>query len=497
MNKSSKSKKRFKSIVSLLLVTAILITGALAYLTATDSKTNTFTVGNVSLILQEPEWDEKNGENITPGETVAKDPEIVNNGTVDAYVYLSVSVPKGEYTFIDDVTGATIEGVNTKLFEYDYNDTNWKEFAYVEGETEDTIYYYYDGILEAGDTTEALFEEVSLIDLVSGSGAEGQELNIIINGFGIQSNFDDSEIDTPVEAWNALVNQSENANLPTVATTVELNFVNALGETAQTTVFELEDAADTEITVPDIAVGGYGAYVTTYGNELEPNTTVLGSDLIVPAETGSNTISVIATQPVIETTIQGDGSSNPVKLVPAEGYDSVVERNGIVETYYDGANSVTTDYPYTDTDFSNYFVYGVGRRQEKIETFVNLFKVQGDGYAVIYAALTPKYVGTGSIIEVYNSDNELVEKFTVVKFADVNSDGFTNAVDVSLVHCYVDGRIDRINTNNPAYLKAVDFNKNGVIDAQDSKWLAAISLASYLVNQSTGQVYDRDGNFYN
>jgi len=52
-------KKRILAIalVVCLLATA-LVSGTLAYFTDTDDATNTFTVGNVSIDLTEPKWDE-------------------------------------------------------------------------------------------------------------------------------------------------------------------------------------------------------------------------------------------------------------------------------------------------------------------------------------------------------------------------------------------------------------------------------------------------------
>lgn len=79
------------------------IAGTLAYLTSTDTVTNTFTVGNVSIKLDEAKVD-VNGKAVTPeqrvkenkykllpGQTYSKDPTIhVQAGSEDCYVFVKV-----------------------------------------------------------------------------------------------------------------------------------------------------------------------------------------------------------------------------------------------------------------------------------------------------------------------------------------------------------------------------------------------------------------------
>ena len=83
---------------------AILTTGGLmAYFTDSDTQTNTFTVGKVTVDLQEPEWDkypdtDKDGvpdeaEDMTPNKTIKKDPTITNTGINDQFVFATVQVP--------------------------------------------------------------------------------------------------------------------------------------------------------------------------------------------------------------------------------------------------------------------------------------------------------------------------------------------------------------------------------------------------------------------
>lgn len=112
-NIKSSTKKRTKAIVSAFLVVAILIAGAYAFLSATDSKTNVFTVGNVKIELWEKFDTDLSGtldtdefydstatevsidadKSIIPGQTILKQPMIKNIGKNPSYLYMAVGVP--------------------------------------------------------------------------------------------------------------------------------------------------------------------------------------------------------------------------------------------------------------------------------------------------------------------------------------------------------------------------------------------------------------------
>lgn len=206
MNKSStKSKKGFKSVVSLLLVAAILITGALAYLTATDSKENVFTVGNVKIELTEPNWApdyDSDGDgindtmsNIVAGQTIQKDPTITNTGNNDAYVYVMVEVPKADGIMIDDVT------VNDhQLFNYTTNE-GWELLdSKIDEDDKNNYYLYaYNTTLEPSSTS-TLFNEVVFANIASDFQPE-EELNIKVTGYAIQSDYYNGEATDAASAW--------------------------------------------------------------------------------------------------------------------------------------------------------------------------------------------------------------------------------------------------------------------------------------------------------
>ncbi len=238
MNKSSKSKKRFKSIVSLLLVTAILITGALAYLTATDSKENKFTVGNVSIELTEPNWNEENGKNIVPGESIAKDPQIENTGLNDAYVYIMVTVPKKDQITVNE-NGEEVVKDNLQLFTYDVNE-NWTLIKSKSDDANENNYYVYayNTTLASNVTTEPLFTEVTFANIVSDQIPSTEELQILVNGYAIQSDSVYNAEGNPAtaeEAWEIYATQNGwDFPLETPAGYSSLNFIDENGVVVHT-----------------------------------------------------------------------------------------------------------------------------------------------------------------------------------------------------------------------------------------------------------------------
>lgn len=80
--------------LSLVAVTALGVT--LAYFTDKEVATNTFTVGNVAIEIQEPAWvstGSKDAPNVYPGESLDKDPAIYNIGENPCFVRVKVTVP--------------------------------------------------------------------------------------------------------------------------------------------------------------------------------------------------------------------------------------------------------------------------------------------------------------------------------------------------------------------------------------------------------------------
>ncbi len=220
MFKSSKkapSKKR-NTIVSLALAGAIAITGAFAYLTATDTAENLFTVGNVKAELTEPNWlpnvDSDNDgiadtlSNIIAGQDINKDPTITNIGTNNAYVYIMVEIPKA-YEIDVKNENDTITENHHPLFGFETN-TGWTLVNSQTGTETDAYDYYlyaYDTFLSPNESA-TLFNSVTFASIANPDSEYLKNLDIKITGYAIQSDFYNNEASNAAEAWTLYANQN-------------------------------------------------------------------------------------------------------------------------------------------------------------------------------------------------------------------------------------------------------------------------------------------------
>ncbi len=204
MFKSSKRGAGKKNaVVSLLLVAALVITGALAFLTAKDNAENKFTVGNVDITLTEPNWDESNGENIVAGQVIAKDPTITNTGRNEAYVYMMVQVPKADEI---SIAGNADSIDDYQLFSYTIND-GWALIdEKVDVNDANNYYLYAFNTALASEGTATLFNEVKYANTTS--DFEEASLSIEVTAYAIQSDFYNGEATDAESAWSLYVNQN-------------------------------------------------------------------------------------------------------------------------------------------------------------------------------------------------------------------------------------------------------------------------------------------------
>lgn len=208
MKKSMKTKS---AIIALMLVACLAVAGVSAYFTDAAAATNTFTIGEVSLELTEPDWVEPEIP-VVPNQTVEKDPTIKNDGKNSEYVFLTVAVPYANVV-VADADGTKKDAADTELFSYTVN-SGWEEIGTaVKANGVVTHTYAYGSeteltALAVNGTTPALFDSVTFANVIEGQNLESTTQKIEIKAYGIQSeNIGDSKV--PSAVWTIICNQRD------------------------------------------------------------------------------------------------------------------------------------------------------------------------------------------------------------------------------------------------------------------------------------------------
>lgn len=162
------NKKVVTTGVAVALAATAVVGGTLAYFTDTDQKDNVFTVGNVDITLTEPNWDEEETEDVYPGESLAKDPTVTNDGANPCFVRIKV-------------TGLDCLGENnliTYRTNYKDNELNpeWEEY---EG------YIYYKGVLAEDAVTSPAFTQIHIPETVT-NGFDGN-YDVVVTAEAVQA----------------------------------------------------------------------------------------------------------------------------------------------------------------------------------------------------------------------------------------------------------------------------------------------------------------------
>lgn len=135
------------------------IGGVSAYLTDFDKADNQFTVGKVSIDLDEPGFKPEEQTKIEPGKDVKKDPQIKNTGVNDAFVYLEVSIPMAEVEAASE-DGTRLGKREQELFSFQ-TPTNWTKLSSKKTGDNQVYVYAYNEVLKPEQTTNTLFDSVS------------------------------------------------------------------------------------------------------------------------------------------------------------------------------------------------------------------------------------------------------------------------------------------------------------------------------------------------
>lgn len=195
--------------------------GVSAYFTDTDSSTNTFTVGKVTIEHHEDKWDELDPEekkDITPNKEFEKDPSIENTGINEAYVFQTVEVPCSE------IITANLDGTRnprklTDLFSYSVN-SGWTLMTTEDVKSGEKVtahkYTYVYGsashctALAAKSTTPTLFDKVRFCNVIEEQELEETTQSIVINAYAIQTgDLGEHPTDVPADVLAIIYKQAK------------------------------------------------------------------------------------------------------------------------------------------------------------------------------------------------------------------------------------------------------------------------------------------------
>lgn len=240
-----------------------------------------------------------------------------------------------------------------------------------------------------------------------------------------------------------------------------------------------------------VAQFGTAYYTATYlddenGEVFAEYTVMFGQAIPVPEEKPTKAYHTFAewanlpdTMPAGNITIVPKFERVPVKLVPMDGSDTVIDRDEMI-------------------------IYGFNsdRLNESIirEKFL---KVEGDGYFTITTAVEGlPFYGTGAVVKLYdNADpsGEPIETYVIIVFGDLNGDARINASDDSIISSEISAaNYDELWSYAalPGYNKykvmAADINGDGLVNATDRSTISNVTLGSERIDQVTKEVIRAD-----
>lgn len=180
-----------KKIISLCLVAALAVVAiagtSLAYFTDKDAKTNTFTLGNVDIELNEEKWEEPIAA--VPDVKYDKDPVVTNIGENDAWIRVDVTLSDAA-AFKAAAEKHEITDLATIFAEHD--ETKWTLAGtpvYDEDTDTLTYSYYYNTVLAVDESTEPLFTSVTIPAVFDNDDMEaiGADFTIDVTAHAIQT----------------------------------------------------------------------------------------------------------------------------------------------------------------------------------------------------------------------------------------------------------------------------------------------------------------------
>ena len=106
-------------------------------------------------------------------------------------------------------------------------------------------------------------------------------------------------------------------------------------------------------------------------------------------------------------------------------------------------------------------------------------------------------LGTGTILSFYSNENgEVIDKYTIILFGDVNGDGWYDGQDAVLVNMIANGMLTREQVGEAVWM-AADCNHDGKIDQADVDLLnqAGLLLSSVDQTKSTEELLETSSEY--
>ncbi len=192
-------KKKVSIIITAAALVALIVVGStLAFFTSQGTVQNTITTGDVKITLTEPKFKDSGVQDgnviymhdITPGQSIVKDPTITNTGSHDAYIRCKLDITG--LNFDENEDNAATRKIQL-LSGIDINSTDWVQA--------NDGYYYYQTKLATGDNVK-FFENVKIPEEWDNAFAS-KSFSINVTAEAIQAdNFTPHRTNAHIDGWN-------------------------------------------------------------------------------------------------------------------------------------------------------------------------------------------------------------------------------------------------------------------------------------------------------
>ncbi len=190
------------------LIAAVSVGASVAYLTDSQTVTNTFTFGKVQVELTEPGYTPDDHTPRVPNEEIPKDPTVANTGSNDEIVFVRFDIPMAKVK-LADANGTVQENESPQeLFEFradrgTYCSVNngWVQIQAQEVDEDDdgtadymSYIYGYEDVVKAKAGTESatdvppVFNFIRLANVVEGQ-LEEEKMHVPVSAYAIQADF--------------------------------------------------------------------------------------------------------------------------------------------------------------------------------------------------------------------------------------------------------------------------------------------------------------------